>query len=235
MSTYLELCGDLARAVGYEAPTSVVAQTGSALKLVNRIAQAELEIKNLWQDWRFLSSENNTPYSQTLTIDQIGYTKPADHGVWDPKSFYIDYTTDNYRHLDPLDYDEWRKTFRNGTQTSDIPTRVVLDRNDDIILWPPPDSGYTLTGEYMILPIRMTANAEVSVIPVQFHRVILLKAKLFYAEEEDGPEIFEASSAELYGTRDMPGGLLGQLESHQLPDQGNRRKARGEDLTVVAQ
>lgn len=182
----------------------------------------------MWHDWDFLASEDNTPYSQTLTIGDATYTKPLDLGVWDLSSFILDRTTNTYQRLTPLDYAEWRNHYRNGVQTNSTPSRVVLSRNNDIILWPPPDAASTLTAEYFILPTKMTANTDVSPIPVQFHRIIVVKAKLLYAGDDEASHIYATAQSEYDD-------LIDELESFALPDQGNRRKARGENLTVVPQ
>lgn len=229
MSTYLQLCADLASQIGYSSPASVVSQSGESLRIVNRIAQADLEIQNKYHDWRFLSSESNTPYSQALTIGQATkYTKPTDHGVWDMETFILDFALDDYQRLMPLDFDDFWVNYRPGTQTNDTPTRVILDANDDIIVWPPASSTRTMTARYSILPVVMAENTDVSPIPVQFHRMIVLKAKIFYGADDDAPEVYADANYE-YAM------MMSQLEAFSLPDQGNRGKARGSIMAVRAE
>ena len=231
MSTFLELCADLAEQVGMSsAPASVVGQTGENKKIVDRIAQADLEIQNMWQDWNFLFSASE--FSQALTVDDATYDGPSDLGTFDEDSFYIDRTLDTYQKLDELDYKIWRRDYRNGTQVSGTPTNFAITSANGVVLYPPPDSAYTLTADYWVAPSVMTGNTDVSKIPEQFHRIIVVKAKMYYAEEDDAPEVMRAAMMEFKNNNNY-GSLLDQLEAFSLPKNKNRRRAEGPAITVV--
>ena len=66
---------------------------------------------------------------------------------------------------------------------------------------------------------RLTSDSEVSIIPIEFHRIIVVRAKLIYAEREDAPEIMAGSSAE-YDS------LMSALEAGYLFGQEDGRQAR---------
>ena len=119
------------------------------------------------------------------------YTKPTDLGVWDMSSFYLNYTSDDYVHLEPMEYEVWRDTYGLGTQTNEEPTWVVIKPNKNIILHSTPDAVYTLTADYWKLPTRLSSNTDTSNIPEQFEKIIVYRASLFYAQHEEASEFFQ--------------------------------------------
>ena len=69
----------------------------------------------------------------------------------------------------------------------------------------------------------MTADADISAIPPRFHKIIIARAKMYYAENEDAPEIMAGALAEFED-------LLDKLEADQLPSQKNRRFSSAQDM-----
>ena len=59
-------------------------------------------------------------------------------------------------------------------------------------------------------------------IPPRFHRIIVARAKMYYAENEDAPEILASSLAEFEDQLD-------KLEADQLQRQKNRRFSSAQD------
>ena len=98
-----------------------------------------------------------------------------------------------------------------------------------IDVYPTPDSATAMSAEYWKTPTLLSSASDVSAIPVRFHRIIICRAKIYYAEQNDAPEIMSASVAEFSD-------LLDKLESDQLPSQRNRRFSEVQDrfnYTVV--
>ena len=225
--TYLEMCQKMIRDLGLQnAVNSVESQTGMSAKIVDWVADADVAIQSLWQDWNFLWKQSS--------VETISSTRevsaPSDLGSYDLNSFYLDYTTDDYTHLQRLDYKEWRELYRQGTQTNDEPNHFVLLPNNNIYLEPAPDKVYTLTCDYWKVPTRMTVNTSLSAIPVRFQRIILALAKIYYAEHEEFPTVFELATKEYNG-------LLQLLKSAELPGEAAALKKSQNfdyDLTVVA-
>lgn len=227
--TFLELCQTVRQEVGISGtgPTTVLNQEGQLKVIVDFVAAADSEIQTLWADWNFLwgqyssttSSGNRAPATQ----------KPTDLGAWDESSFFLDYTTDDNLALSLLKYTSYRSVQRNGVAVNNQPTHVVVQPDQNIILDPQPDATYTVTADYWKVPTKMTANADVSAIPIQFHRIIVARAKTMWAEREEAPEILLASAAEYAD-------LLDKLEAHSLPNQSGRRMASvTEDITVTSE
>jgi hypothetical protein len=132
------------------------------------------------------------------------------------RSFFLDYTSDDSVSLTPMSYVEWRDSLRQGTATNATPSYVVVQPDNNLIVDPPPDKSYTITADYWCTPTRLSANSDTSAIPVQYHRVIVARAKTMWAEREEAPEILLGSVAEYQD-------LLDKLESQSLPGQRNRR------------
>ena len=102
----------------------------------------------------------------------------------------------------------------------------MVQPDQNVFVDPPPDGAFTITADYWKTPTLMAANATVSPIPEQYHRIIVARAKSMWAEREEAPDILIASSAEYAD-------LLDKLESSQLPGQKARRLSSNDQHLVV--
>ena len=224
--TFLELCQTVRQEVGLSGtgPTTVLNQEGQLKVIVDFVSASDSEIQTLWADWNFLWGQ----YSSTTTAGTRAPAsqKPTDLGAWDESSFFLDYTTDNAVSLVSLPYTNYRSLQRQGVAVNNQPNYVVIQPDQNIILDAPPDATYTITADYWKTPTKMTANADISAIPTQFHRVIVTRAKTMWAEREEAPEILLASAAEYAD-------LLDKLEAHSLPHQKPRRMASVTDNIAI--
>jgi len=220
MSTFLDLCKSYRSEAGIpgSGPVTVINQTGELERVVLDIQTAEQDIKRQWQNWKFLwatHSANTIAGAAWLTV-----LKPADLGTWDTESVWIDKGTDNAIQLDYVDYDEWRNDQAVGTPVSDTPTEFTVLPNGEIRVYPIPTQAQAFTGEYWSSAANNLAqDADVSIIPVEYHRIIIVRAKIIYAEREDAPEIMAGASVEYSD-------LLTGLEAAYLPGQGDGRQSR---------
>src|SRR6266404_8426396 len=136
--TFLALVQDLYREVGAaggapaNAIPTIVGATGEILRLVNYVHDAELEIQNLWVDWKWL---RKTLTFYTGAQDQTGiYTTqngsvsafPTDLAEWDWESFFI-LPTGNTAYSQ-LQTREWQEVRREVFDTVDfnIPWRAIV-------------------------------------------------------------------------------------------------------------
>lgn len=231
MSDFLTLVQQLQREVGVAGSpiSTVLNQTGLYSKLVNWITDADEYLQGLHIDWKFLWKE----YSINTIVGNAEPTIPSDLNVWDQDKFYLDYSTVSNKSLKYLDYTEWKNGRGRGVLTNRKPNRVVIKPDNQIILSDPPDDVYALTGEYWHTPVKMTANTDVSAIPVAFHRIIVVQAKLWYAEQQEIPAVYKAATLELYGDRRKNIGLLGRLESLMVPGQEARTMGKAPPITIV--
>jgi hypothetical protein len=221
-STYLALCQKFRQEVGVSGtgPAAVTSQTGMYAKIVEWIADADEDICSQYLDWGFLW----TQWETSTIIGTKDYSAPSDFGMWDEESFYLDSTSSTYRQLKIMDYWYWRENHRNGTKTNDKPSFVVIRPDKAIIIESPPDAVYTLTADYYKTETRMTVNTDTSPIPSKFDRIIIARAKIYYAEHEDAPEVMNGAVNEY---RD----LMNRLESLYLP--GQQARTMGHDDLYV--
>jgi hypothetical protein len=230
--TYLELVQKLREEVGASGtgPTTVLNQEAEYARLVGFIADADLLIQELWEDWKFL--HGNISITTTAGVreyslsDLDSASDVSDISVtlqkWDPESFVYQPETDNAIPLSELEYKEWRSRERLGLPANlpqDSPSRVVIKPDFSLVFDPTPNSTGPITADFQKRPTRMTANADLSAIPAHYRRIIICRAKMLHAEYEETAFLY--NSAE----RDYTDYLV-RLESNQLPDGHWRRTSQ---------
>jgi len=195
-------------------------------KFVDWIADADEYIQGLWFDWNFLWDQ----HSANTVSGTREYAKPSDLGSWDRDSFYLDYTDDDAVHLKETSYPVWRAKHRQGTQTNDTPGKFIITPEGNIYLHAIPDAVYVFTADYWRTPTRMTVDASTSDIPTRYERIIIDRAKTYYAEHEEFPVVMESASRE-YDS------LLDRLEGAELPGKTHMKwkSQNNSDLRIVVE
>lgn len=222
--TFLELCQLAARKCGIEGsgPSAVTAQTGILKKLVQWVAEADFETCSRYQDWDFMLV---TDWAANTVIGTAAVAAPASLGNWDRQSFYLDYSAATHSWMTPMDYREWRDSLRQGVKTNQRPSIVVFKPDGSLILEPPPDAVYSLTGEYQAVATRLAADDDESRIPAMFEMVIVHRACMFYAADRGDPVKLTNSETDFND-------LLSQMEAKHRPQQARRTDMLADDLVV---
>ena len=231
MSTYLVLCQNMARDIGIPGtgPSDVAASDLSEEEnaVVRYIKQADVDIQSRWFNWNFLWTEVTfTPVVDTSTL-----TSPSDIGNWKLDSFVFSKGTDAYQELEYMDWDDYNLEYKLGVITSATPEVFSVKPDNVIDLYPTPDATTAISASYWKTPTEMSVDASESPIPSRFHKIITARAKIYYSEAEDAPEILAGALAEFED-------LLDKLEADQLSGQKNRRFSRAQNIdsfTVVPQ
>ena len=223
MSTYLVLCQDMARDIGIPGtgPSSVTASDLSEeeLAVVRYVKQADLDIQRRWFNWNFLWTEATiTPSAGTSTL-----SSPANLGNWKLDAIVWSKATNDYQELDYMDWDEYKLEYKLGVVDSGTPEVFSVKPDNVLDVYPTPDAATTISVEYWKTPTELAADSDISAIPPRFHNIIIARAKIYYGENEDAPEVLSGALAEFED-------LLDKLESDQLPGQKNRRFSRVQDL-----
>lgn len=224
MSTFLQLCQKVRQESGNsgDGPASVLNQTYEMKKIVDWVADADVQIQTLWTDWNFLWRQ----HSSNLMASIRDYAQPTDLGMWNSDSFFLDRDGEHPRKLSMMDYNTYLQSFRPGPQTSSTPSWVVVQPNGNLVFHPTPDKAYQFTADYWKAPTLMTSNDSTSPIPRQFERVIITRAKMFVFDDSGDMEQLNMATLEFQQ-------LLGTLESHQLPGQQYRTQASHFDMQIV--
>ena len=228
MSTYLVLCQDMARDVGIPGtgPSSVTSTSLSEEEnaVVRYIANADQDVQSRWFDWDFLWSEASiTAISGTSTLTSSNTGFPTALGNWKLDSIVWDKSSDSYQILEYMEWNSYREMYKYGTVDSDVPEVYSIKPNNDLDLYPTPDSATVISAEYWATPTVLAADADISAIPPRFHKIIIARAKMYYAENEDAPEVMAGAVAEFED-------LLDKLEADQLPSQKNRRFSSAQNM-----
>jgi len=246
--TFVTLVQDLFREVGAAgvAPTTTVNQTGEALRLVNYIHDAELEIQDMWVDWKWLrgtltfytGASNQTGIFTTQGGAVSAY--PTDVAEWDWKSFFI-YPVGSTS-PQPLKTDEWQNVRNQVFNTTSYtqPWRVIVMPDNTFRFDNIPDQSYQCYCEYRKVPYDLKNDTDVSNIPARFaNRLIVEWARMKYGLFESAAEQTAAAKLHIYGTLDDAGiptnnGLLAALENDQLPNRKDSRRQQGNNIVISA-
>jgi hypothetical protein len=192
--------------------------------VVRYIANADQDVQSRWFDWDFLWSEASiTAISGTSTLTSSNSGFPSALGNWKLDSLVWDKASDSYQILEYMEWNSYREMYKYGTVDSDVPEVYSIKPNNDLDLYPTPDSATVISAEYWATPTVLAADADISAIPPRFHKIIIARAKMYYAENEDAPEVMAGAVAEFED-------LLDKLEADQLPSQKNRRFSSAQNM-----
>ena len=221
MSTFLELCQATARESGTLAgvqPSSVVAQTGRLLKVVNYTIEAWRLIQNMHASWRFMRKE--MPSSAVTTAGTARYTAASwsisDFAEWiteeDTVSIYKQSLgVSDESGIRNIDWREWRRLYDRGTQEQARPSRYAISPANEFCLGQTPDAAYVVNGEYRRTVQVMSANTDEPICPARFHSIIPWRAVMLM----DGHD--EAPPNKIEYARQQYNALLSDMERDQLP------------------
>ena len=233
MATFLVLVRELVTELGIGGanqgatiPDAVTGQTGQLWNAVNWVIKANNNLQLLHSDWQFLATE----YDENLSIGSTAV--PSHSGSetvkrWDRESFWIDKATTRAA---PLTFVEW-ETFRKdqlpgpAPTTNSKPTVITQKRDGTLLVDVPCDLAYALTGEFYKVPKLFAADADLSAIPVEFHRLIICEAAIKYGNKEAAAEVINGMEAE-YSM------LLDLLRSDQLIG-GEYDSQHSQDVPIV--
>ena len=231
MSTYLVLCQNMARDIGIPGtgPDDVTSTSLSEEEnaVVRHVKQADVDIQSRWFNWDFLWTE----VTLTPTADVSTLTSPTNLGNWNIDSFVLAKGTNSYQELEYMDWYDYNLEYKLGVITSDSPEVFSVKPDNVIDLYPTPKDATTIGASYWKTPTEMSVDGSESSIPSRFHKIITSRAKIYYAESEDAPEILAGALAEFED-------LLDKLEADQLSGQKSRRFSRVQNIsnfTVVPQ
>jgi hypothetical protein len=242
-STYLSLVTDFVRETGYSggtAPDDVATATGDQAKAVYWINQASLQIQREWINWSFLWR------FAEVNLTQGGYVVPSAYETQAGTIVALDVVnmvqrktlaimqSDGSAHFP--EYVDWglsdfmqNYVYETPPET-DTPAFWSRSPQGVISLSAPIDSdGLVAKYQYYRKPKELINSADVPLIPLDFTRLIVVAAKIMYAEHEDAPEV-SAGAHEEYDF------LLSEMQTVYLPDQSHHRESHSDaDLVVVSE
>lgn len=222
--SYLDLCRAFVAELGIAGgtgPTAVTGQTSELGNVVRWIADADVEILNKWQDWKFLWTSG--PVAQQLIALADTITTITDLGTEVEDGLLMDINGLGWRPKWMSWHDFNRAYKTNEKKTLLRPTAWTVRPDGIIELSHRVQQVTPWTLEYHKRPARLTSNLQTSPIPEHMDRIILARAALMYAGREDAPEIAISMGAEYDD-------MLVSLENMYLPALRNHGRSRNNGL-----
>lgn len=197
---------------------TVTGASGSVGRVVNWVNDAWSDIQMEHDDWDFMRSSSllGAGISFATVAGQASYplgTGPGTVGVgvdafgkWDAGTFRVFPTAVGFSGetaLDDIAFDAWRNSYMWGAQRT-VQTRpvvIAVGADQSLCLGPPPNSLYTVTGDYFVAPSDMVADNDVPIgLPTRFHLLIVYRCMMKYGGYESAPEVYQRGSQEEAGT-----------------------------------
>ncbi len=198
MSTFLELCQDVARESGTISgtnPAAVTGQTGRLLKVVEWTAQAWVDIQNLHADWRWLQktfSGDTTSGAAQYTSASWSISRLRDWARDDfetgyqPHTIYLTATgVSDEAALREISWHQWRTRYGRGAQTNNKPSEYAISPAGEFSLGPIPDDAYTVQGEYRQAATTLSEGGDSPNMPLEFHDIIVWRALMLLADFDE--------------------------------------------------
>ncbi len=225
MATYLQLVQRVRQETGTAGtgPTTVENQKGQLAQLVTWVAQAYLDILNLWHDWKFLWAEDTV----TCVVDQTDYTLAANLRRINEDAVYL---TGGSLGIDKqpvgyIEYDQYRRN-KGWYAGSGTPAHFTIKPDGKLRLLPAPDDTYTVEYEYWKTPTPLAGNTDNPAFAANYDDVIVWKAVMYWAGFNEAEAEFQKANFHFENAKSA-------LEAKYLPamEQFNGR-SEGVDIVV---
>lgn len=200
MSTFLQLCSDLATVSGAigTAPTAVTGQTGRLGKCVYWVREAWTQMQNELQDANFLRKE----FSGELAAGTLRYTAGdlsiTNFANWIPNSSVSIHTVGDQSdetELDWISFPDWRRSYDFGTHDANKPIRWSISHEEELCVGPEPDAAYTIRGEYQRTAQVLAANTDEPILPSRFHQAIVHRAHMLLCIADEAWDALKGAQA----------------------------------------
>lgn len=215
--TFLQLAQRLRQEVSGSGtgPSTTVGQTGELKRLIDWIVEADEEVQQEHDEWKFMvgSFTLNTVATDNSYAASDCITPVTDLRNWRLETFKIyllSAGTGGERKLYWMDYQEWYERYNTGTQSSTQPSRFTVGNDMSIKLGATPDAVYRISGEYQKSVTSLSANADVPIYPSEFHMLPVYSGMMKHGLYVGSPEFYQKGEI-LYNK------MMRRMERSQLP------------------
>lgn len=218
--TFLQLCQFMASKTGTISgtlPLTVLNQSARLKKVVVNTALAWRTIQGLQQQWLWMRKD----FTKALTIGSTEYAgvttfSIADFGRWvtDPGTITIydpAIGVGDESELTKISWAEFRVRYLKGTQNQNRPGHYAISPQNALRIGVVPDKAYVIRGEYYTAVQDLAADADVPLLPADYHDMIAYRALMFMAEDDEAVAQLSTATAE-YAR------LMSVVETTQLPE-----------------
>ena len=195
--TFLQLCQRLREEAGISGsgPSTVLNQTGVYATLVRWVQRAYAEIQFAEPRWDWLWVEGTFD----TVVGQRDYDPVADLGLtnfnqWEKNSLYVRRPVPTQRW--PLQFMEFEvhRHFYVLQQTEQV-LIYTFTPNKKLRFDYMPNAVETVEFEYWRKPFQLVNDLDEPAFPEQYHDIILYKALMYYAANEEAAEIYGDAQA----------------------------------------
>ncbi|MDZ7868830.1 MAG: hypothetical protein U5L02_06430 [Rheinheimera sp.] len=181
--TFLELCRRVRLDSGISGDIATVDNQQGIMAVKLRVREADYDILKSRTDWTFMQRSANA----ALQVGKAEYL-PADLNMQPfagVSRVYVDKVPAIRCEFDELD----DLHLKQGCAPSGVPQRYAVTPLKRILFDHAPTDAAAVALRYNALPIRMTANSSVSLIPDEHHEIIVQKALMSYASMEQDDKL----------------------------------------------
>lgn len=210
--TFLEMCktARLISGIQGQGPTSVVGASGIEAVIVQFVKEAYVDIQNTRNNFDFL--QKSKTFSTTIgkdnyTLSDIFVSNP-DLKSFKKDSFLITDENGNKKYLYERDKEDLEYKYLNST-TRDLPNELAIEADKSLTLKPISDGVYAVSFKYYRKPQILATDAEVPLMPEEFHQLIVFKAVEKISIYLSQPEIYRGYATEASK-------LMGQMMREQV-------------------
>jgi hypothetical protein len=220
--TYLQLAQIVRQEVGAagSGPTTTVSQSGEYKRIVDWVAQADAEIQQEHDEWRFMvgSFAVNTVVGTASYLPSTFVTPVTDLRQYKErtiKAYLLSAGVSDQNELRYLDFEDWDIMYNTGAQTNSRPIHWTIGNALELLIGPHPADVYRITGLYQKTVTTLTGDAATPIYPAEFHMLPAYLAMMKYGRYTAASEVFN-DAERLYKK------MLIRMERSQMP-RWNRR------------
>ena len=158
------------------------------------------------KDWKWLhkyftvsATSGDGEYAYTDCTDTVTTTAIDRFSKWHKYEFSCYLSSAGVGSEYPLKLMEWedfRRRYRYGTQTNSSPCHVSVDNNLNIVLGPIPNATYVVLGGYQRGPQILAADGDTPEMPSRFHKLIVYDAMTRYGANSIASELLVRAAGE---------------------------------------
>ncbi len=236
---FLGLVNTLIRELGVlggEPLDTVAGQTGEAQRIIGLVSDADWYIQNAWDDWKF----HWATVEHVATVGSQSILLPHEIGAF-PRmrriirdSLVLRPRSNNAQFPMFSDWHKFRRAwaYSQAVTSSDYPSEWSQKPDGSLLMSHKAATAYAYLYEYQRYADRLVNDEDVSIIPYNegdeydYPRIVIVRAKLAWAEIEDAPEIVASAVAEY---RD----LMQSLEADHLPGREQHQMSRADQVMTM--
>lgn len=231
MRTYLKAVQDFVSEVGVAGGTGPISlavgnEADGVRRVIQYIREAHQYVCELWPDWEFLWQQEEA----STTAGMVGSTllplpdpEPREYMLVD-NAFQIKVGT-AWRRVRYIPWEQYRNQYRVGTPKAQslTPTHWTVRPDRRVELSHPIGGVFDYRYEYYRKFPDLVNDDDEIIIPID--RIVIVRAKIIFAERENAPEHMQGASSEYDD-------IMQRLEANYLTDAEGGRHGAQRDIVV---